>query len=295
MNPKRAEAFPNSTDHQTRHRLMLVGAALLFSTGGAAFKAITLNGWQVACFRSAIAAIVLVVALPEARRGWSWKMAPVGLAYAATLVSFVVANKLTTAANAIFLQSTAPLYLLLLGPWLLREPIRRADVVYLVGVFAGITLFFVGSESAVATAPDPPKGNLIALGSGVVYALMLAGLRWLARGDRSAGLGAAVVGNIFAFACALPMALPVGGVTSSDIALLVYLGVVQIGVAYILLTRAIRHIPAVEATTVLMIEPAMNPVWSWMVHGETPSALSLSGGVLILAASIVNTWKRARG
>lgn len=277
-----------------RNRLMLVAAALLFSTGGAAFKAITLNGWQVACFRSAIAAVVLVVALPEARRGWSWRMVPVGLAYAATLVSFVVANKLTTAANAIFLQSTAPLYLLLLGPWLLREPLRRADVVYLVGVFAGIALFFVGSESAVATAPDPPRGNLIALGSGVVYALMLAGLRWLARDHRSAGLGAAVLGNIFASVCTLPMALPVGSITRSDVLLLVYLGVVQIGLAYILLTRAIRHIPAVEATTVLMIEPAMNPVWSWLVHGETPSPLSLSGGALILAASAVNTWKRAR-
>jgi drug/metabolite transporter (DMT)-like permease len=278
-----------------RHRLMLAAAALLFSTGGAAFKAITLNGWQVACFRSAIAAVVLAVALPEARREWSWRTAPVALAYAATLVSFVVANKLTTSANAIFLQSTAPLYLLLLGPLLLHEPIRRADVLYLVGVFAGITLFFIGSESPVATAPDPRQGNLIALGSGVVYALMLAGLRWLARGHHSAGLAASVLGNFFAFACTLPMALPVGGVTRSDIALLLYLGVVQIGLAYVLLTRGIRHIPAVEATTLLMIEPAMNPVWSWMAHGERPGALSLSGGALILAASVVNTWKRARG
>ena len=72
-----------------RHRLTLVAAALLFSTGGAAFKAITLNGWQVACFRSGIAAIVLAAAMPEARRGWSWRMAPVGLAYAATLVSYI--------------------------------------------------------------------------------------------------------------------------------------------------------------------------------------------------------------
>lgn len=277
-----------------RNRLLLVSAALLFSTGGAVFKAITLNGWQVACFRSAIAALVMLAAIPESRRGWSWRIVPVGLAYAATLVTFVVANKLTTAANAIFLQSTAPLYLLLLGPFVLHERLRRADVLYLAGVLAGVTLFFVGSESAVATAPDPPKGNLIALGSGVTYALMLAGLRWLSRHERSTGLAASVLGNLFAFACALPMALPVVAVTRTDIVLLVYLGVVQIGLAYILLTRGIRHIPAVEATTVLMIEPAMNPVWSWMAHGERPGALSLSGGALILAASIVNTWRRGR-
>jgi drug/metabolite transporter, DME family len=278
-----------------RHRLLLVSAALLFSTGGAAFKAITLNAWQVAGFRSAIAALVLLIALPEARRGWSWRIVPVAMAYAATLVTFVVANKLTTSANAIFLQSTAPLYLLLLGPLVLREPIRRADVLYMLGVLGGITLFFIGTESAVATAPDPQRGNAIALVSGVVYALMLAGLRWLARDPRnSTGLAASVLGNIFAFACTMPMALPVASVTGTDVAVLVYLGVVQIGLAYILLTRGLRHVPAVEATTVLMIEPALNPVWSWLLHGERPGALSLTGGVLILLASVVNTWRRAR-
>lgn len=276
-----------------RHRLLLVTAAILFSTGGAAFKWITLNAWQVAGFRSGIAAAVLLIALPEARRGWSWRIVPVAMAYAATLVTFVVANKLTTAANAIFLQSTAPLYLLLLGPLVLREPLRRADVVYMLGVAFGITLFFVGTESAVATAPDPPRGNAIALGSGVVYALMLMGLRWLARDPSgSTGLAASVLGNVFAFACTMPLALPVASVSAGDVAALVYLGVVQIGVAYVLLTKGLRHVPAVEATTVLMLEPALNPVWSWLVHGERPGALSLTGGAIILLASIVNTWKR---
>lgn len=277
-----------------RHRLLLVSAAILFSTGGAAFKWITLNAWQVAGFRSAIAAAVLLIALPEARRGWSWRIVPVAMAYAATLVTFVVANKLTTAANAIFLQSTAPLYLLLLGPLVLREPLRRADVVYMLGVAFGITLFFVGTETAVATAPDPPRGNAVALVSGVVYALMLVGLRWLARDTKgSAGLAASVLGNIFAFVCTMPLALPVAFVSGGDIAALVYLGVVQIGLAYVLLTKGLRHVPAVEATTVLMLEPALNPVWSWLVHGERPGPLSLTGGSIILLASIVNTWRRA--
>jgi len=277
-----------------RNRLFLVSAAVLFSTGGAMFKLITLNAWQVAGFRSAIAALVLLVALPEARRGWSWRIVPVAFAYAATLVTFVVANKLTTSANAIFLQSTAPLYLLLLGPLLLREPIRRADVFYMLCVLGGIGMFFIDAEAAVATAPDPKRGNAIALASGVVYALMLAGLRWLARDARGpSGLAASVLGNIFAFACTMPMALPVASVTRGDLIALVYLGVVQIGLAYILLTRGLRHVPAVEATTVLMLEPALNPVWSWWLHGERPGPLSLAGGVLILLASIVNTWCRS--
>jgi DME family drug/metabolite transporter len=276
-----------------RYRLMLAAAAILFSTGGAAIKAIHFSAWQVASFRSGIAALVLLAALPEARRGWSWRIAPVSAAYAATLILFVVANRLTTAANAIFLQSTAPLFILLLAPVILHEKIRRADVVYMLFVLAGVTLFFIGTESAVATAPDPQRGNAVALASGVTYALMLIGLRWLAKhGAASAGLAATTLGNIFAFLCALPMALPVAHAAASDLAVLLYVGVIQVGLAYVLLTHGIRHVPALEATALLMLEPAMNPFWSWLVHGERPGPLPLIGGVVILAASAVNTWLR---
>src|SRR5881394_1592483 len=108
--------------------LRLLAAALLFSTGGAAIKATSLTGWQVASFRSGIAVLALGLMTSEARRGYSWRAVPVGAAYATTLILFVLANKLTTSANTIFLQSTAPLYLLLLSPWLLHERIAREDV-----------------------------------------------------------------------------------------------------------------------------------------------------------------------
>jgi drug/metabolite transporter, DME family len=276
-----------------RHRLLLAAAAILFSTGGAAIKAIHLTAWQVASFRSGIAALVLLAALPESRRGWSWRIAPVAAAYAATLILFVVANRLTTAANAIFLQSTAPLFILLLAPLILHEKIRRGDVVYMLVVLAGVTLFFAGTETAVATATDPKRGNAIALASGVTYALMLIGLRWLGRhGEGSAALAATTLGNLLAFVCVLPMALPVAHVGVSDLGVLLYVGVIQVGLAYVLLTRGIRHVPAVEATTLLMLEPAMNPFWSWLVHGERPGTLPLTGGAIILAASAINTWLR---
>lgn len=148
-------------------------AGLLFSTGGAAIKAASLTGWQVASFRSGLAALVLLAALPGARRRWHWRMLPVAAAYAARLILFVLANRLTTSANAIFLQATAPLYLLLVGPFLLREPIRRADLFYILAVGGGLALFFAGRDIAAATAPDPPRGNLLALASGATYALML--------------------------------------------------------------------------------------------------------------------------
>src|ERR1035441_5304704 len=94
-------------------------------------------------------------------------MLPVAAAYAATLILFVLANRLTTSANAIFLQATAPLWVLLLGPFLLREPIRRADLFYILAVGAGLALFFAGRDIVAATAPHPPPGHLLALASGV--------------------------------------------------------------------------------------------------------------------------------
>src|SRR5436305_5450758 len=112
-------------------RLEVLGAAALFSSGGALIKAVHLGGWQVACFRSSVAAVALLVLLREVRRRPNLKVLGVGLAYAATLILFVLANKLTTSASAIYLQSTAPLYVLLLSPWLLHEKIRGRDVAFM--------------------------------------------------------------------------------------------------------------------------------------------------------------------
>jgi drug/metabolite transporter (DMT)-like permease len=280
-----------------RHRLLLVAAAMLFSTGGAAFKlASGVTAWQVASFRSGIAAVVLLAVLPEARRGWRWATVPVAAAYAATLILFVLANRLTTAADAIFLQSTAPLYLLLLGPLVLNERIRGRDVAFMAAVMGGIALFFVGAEEkASATAPDPRLGNWLALASGLTYALLLVGMRWLARrGHGESTLAATALGNVIAFAAVLPMALPVHGAGAPDVAVLLYLGVFQIGLAYWCLTRGIRHVPGVEATTLLMVEPVMNPVWAWLVLGERPGPWALAGGAVIVAATLISTWVHSR-
>ena len=96
-------------------RLRLALAAALFSTGGAAIKSASFTSWQVACLRSGLAALTVFLLSPAARRGWTWRTLAVSITYSATLVLFVLANKLTTSASTIFLQSTAPLYLLLLS------------------------------------------------------------------------------------------------------------------------------------------------------------------------------------
>src|SRR5690242_14132764 len=115
---------PEAAGATIRQRLMLLAAATLFSTGGAAIKAASVSSWQVASFRSAVASVTLLLLFPAARRLANWRLWPVGLAYSGTLVLFVLSTRLTTAANAIFLQSTAPLYLLALAPLLLHEHIR---------------------------------------------------------------------------------------------------------------------------------------------------------------------------
>jgi drug/metabolite transporter, DME family len=280
-----------------RARLLVVSAAILFSTGGAAIKGTTLTAWQVAGLRSLIAAAALLIVLPEARRHWSRRNAIVGLAYAATLILFVTANKLTTSANAIFLQSTAPLYILLASPWLLREPISRRDLILLGVMAAGLALFFVDEVSAVTTAPDPARGNVVAVLSGVAWAATLIGLRWIGRTDPHASMNTVVVGNLWAVAIAAAGAWPIAGATTSDWVGLLWLGVFQIGLAYLCLARGVREVPAFEASLLLLAEPVLNPVWAWVVHGERPGRWAIAGGLLILAATTmraVTDNRRAR-
>jgi drug/metabolite transporter (DMT)-like permease len=278
-----------------RHRFEILGAALLFSTGGAAIKATTLTSWQVASFRSGIAALAVLLLVSGARRGWTWAVLPVGAAYSATMVLFVLANKLTTAANAIFLQASAPLYVLLLGPFLLREPLRRRDLGFMAVLVVGLVLFFVEPGARQATASNPPLGNLLAFLSGISWAFTIVGLRWISgRGDgEGSALPTVVVGNGLAFLACLPMALPAQA-AAVDWGVVAYLGVFQIAAAYVLLSTGIRHVSAVEASTLLLLEPALNPFWAWLVHGERPGLWSLAGGVLIIGATVFKTWRDAR-
>jgi drug/metabolite transporter, DME family len=279
---------------QNQARLQLVFAALLFSTGGAAIKSSTLTGWQVASFRSGVAAVTLLLLVPATRRGWGWRPALVGVAYAATLILFVTANKLTTSANTIFLQATSPVYLLLLGPVFLKEPVRPRDFWVVAAVLAGLVLFFLGNEAPVVTAPDPAKGNILALLSGVSFAVTIAGLRWLSRGNEDMGIATVAIGNLIAFFWGLPFALPVVSATPMDWVVILYLGAIQIGLAYACLTRGLRQVPALEASLLLMVEPVLNPVWAWLVHGERPSHWALLGGALIIGATTAQAVVQGR-
>ena len=292
-------------------RLQVLGAALLFSTGGFAIKSCDLGGWQVASFRCGVAALAIWLLMPAARRQWRRGEVLVGCAYAGTLVSYAMATKLTTAADAIFLQSTAPLYILLLAPWWLGERAGRRDLAFGGAMAIGLMLVLSGQVEAVATAPDPARGNLIGALTGCFWALTVVGLRRLSDEARAVGdrkgkggrsLVALVAGNVIGFAVTLPLAVgqsdspPLWGTSGTvtvdavDWAWIVFLGVFQIGLAYLLLTAGLRKLAAFEASLLLLAEPVFNPIWTWLMHGEVPSPRSILGGALILGATTAKTW-----
>ena len=276
----------------TQARLAIVAAAALFSTGGAAIKAASFTSWQVACLRSAIAAAALLMLIPAARSAWTWRMAGVAVAYAATLVGFVTASKLTTAANAIFLEDTAPLYLVLAGPLLLRERVRRVDLAVIALMTVGLVLFFAGGEGATAMAPDPARGNLIGAATGITWAITIAGLRWLSRGNDGTAVATAAMGNVLAAAATIAFAWPFPAARLIDWLALGYLGVFQVGLAYVLLAHGLRGVPALGASLLILVEPALTPVWAGLMHGEWPGALPALGGALIVGATAAQLLAR---
>lgn len=294
---------------------------MLFSTGGAAIKTGAFSAMQVASVRSGIAAATLLLwsrgrarwrglhrahlhttaqacaaGTPALRDGvlWSRPAAGTALVYAATLVLFVGATKLTTAASAIFLQSTAPLYVALLGPFLLGERLRPRDVGFLAAVAAGLALCTAGGVQSSVTAPDPVTGNVLGAICGMTWALTLIGFRRAERAQEGAAVSAVIAGNLLAFAVGLPALASLPAATAAEWATLGYLGVFQIGVAYILLTGAVGELPALHVSLLLLLEPVLNPVWAWLVRGEAPGGWALVGGAIILGASAAQMISDAR-
>jgi drug/metabolite transporter (DMT)-like permease len=280
-------------------RLAALAAAVLFSTGGAAIKTAAFTPAQVSCVRSGIAALTLLAWMQFRRRGagigrtpeWSPRVLGIGAVYGLVMTLFVLSTRLTTAANAIFLQSTAPLYLLLLGPWLLGERVRRTDLPYMGALAIGLILCFAGQPPASAIAPNPALGNLLGVVCSVGWALTLVALRWAQRDGGDVGMSAVVAGNLLACVFALPFAWPLPAAPAGEWLTLIYLGVLQIGVAYILLTSAMRELRALDVSLLLLIEPVLNPVWTWLVRGEEPGVWVVAGGAVIVAATAVRSLR----
>ncbi|HCK80259.1 MAG TPA: EamA family transporter [Candidatus Competibacteraceae bacterium] len=255
---------------------LLLATALLWSLGGLLIKWVSWNPLAIAGMRSLIGAAVIGFIFRKALRfTGSFEQIGAALAYAGTVVLFVVANKLTTAANAILLQYTAPFYVILFSPWFLGERADRRDWLSLAMIVVGMLLFF-GDELSL----EGYLGNGVALLSGFCFAWLTLFLR---RHREESSISALVLGNLLAGLIGLPFmfqSMPdAGGWVGLSL-----LGVVQLGLPYVMYSLALRHVRAVEGILIPMIEPVLNPVWVFLLLGETPGPLALLGGAIILGA-----------
>lgn len=265
----------------TSHRsavLLLVAAAVCWSLGGLLVKSIEWPSLAKAGARSALAIGVMWIWLRRPQITWSPSQVGAAVAYAATVILFIVANDRTTAANAIFLQYTAPVYVALLGYWFTGERTRRIDWICIAVALAGIALFFRDDFT-----PAGLTGNIAALASGVSFALMTL----LLRRQRDASPGSALLlGNILTAVIGLPFAIG-HPLTPGGAGALLILGIVQLGIPYILYSIAIRRVTALEAILIPMLEPVLNPLWVVLGHGEVPGPWSLAGGALVIGTVLV--------
>ncbi len=270
--------------------LFVLAAAVLWSTGGLFIKWTTLSGLELSFGRSLLAAITVAIFTRREGFGLNPVTALASLLYAALLLLFVLATKETTAANAIFLQYTAPVYLLIFEPLFYKEKFRSRDLIVVIFCVLGMSLFFVGK-----LRPQDVTGNFLALGSGLCFACYFLLLRHSTA--RSVNRASSVIyGNLLLVFIAAPAAWKVmPHISRHDAISVVYLGVVQIGIAYTLFTLAMaRGVRSLDAGIVGYVEPVLNPIWVFLVLGERPTSWAILGGAIIVLAVVCHMLLEAR-
>lgn len=278
-----ATAAPEPAAVHHRAVLMLLAAAILWSSGGLLIKWIEWNPVAIAGMRSLIgAALIGAVFRRELRFAPSFELIGGAVAYAGTVVLFVIANKMTTAANTVLLQYTAPVYVILFSPWFLGERASRRDWLILLVMMGGMVLFFLDKLTLTGY-----WGNIIALVDGFCFGWMTLFMR---RQKDGSALSSLLLGNLLAGAIGLPFMFQSMPDLSAWIGLSL-LGVLQLGLPYILFALALRHVRAVEGILIPMIEPVLNPVWVFLLLGETPGVWALVGGTIILGAVMFRAWR----
>lgn len=259
---------------------LLVFTALLWSLGGVLIKEIQWAAPAIAGARSAIAACLMLTLARRDRFTFSGPQIGAAVCYALTVTLFVLANKLTTAANAILLQYTAPFWVALFAPWYLKERSHRSDWAILALILGGIVLFFCDQLT-----PAGLWGNLLALAAGAAFGWLTLFLR---KQKSHSGMESVLLGNLLAALACAPYffgAPPAArGSHVLGIVLLLALGLFQLGLSYICYTAAVRHVSALEASLIPSLEPILNPLLVLVIVGERPGAYAILGGALVLGA-----------
>lgn len=270
-------------NHRQKGLLYIALAALLWSTGGIGIKAVVDPPLKVTFYRSVFAAVTLFLILRKhIRVRWSPAFLAAIVCYGTCLTTFVIATKWTTAANAIFLQYAGVVWVLLLSPLVLREPMRARDAIAIAVALSGMALFFVGKFEARGMA-----GNAMALVSSVFFAGLILSLRR----EHDAARAAVTWGNVFIALALLPVVAGDLALSLKSFLALAFLGVFQIALAYAAFVKGLKHVTATEASLTGMIEPVANPIWVLLFLGERPSGYAMAGGAIVLAAIAWHTMQ----
>lgn len=267
-------------------QVLVLIAVLMWSTGGVLIKLTSLDAYQVTFFRSLLAATTVLILTRRSGLKLSLFGALTCVIYAALLFLFVWATKHTTAANAIFLQYTAPIYILILAPFIIGERFHWRDLATIIFCIAGMSLFFVGKLEL-----SDYWGNAAALCSGIFLGLYI----MLLRHPRSKELNpviAVIYGNFLLALMTLPSGIAVLPTLSlRDLALVSALGVFQIGLSYMLFIKGVNEgTRPLDASIIGFFEPILNPVWVYLFYGERPSNWAILGGAIIVATVAVHTF-----
>ena len=255
--------------------------AILWSSGGLFIKLISLDSMELSFFRCAIAAVVFALMFRKRILKLNSLALLNSFAYAAVLILFVIATKTTTAANAIFLQSTAPIYVLIFEPLLTKTKWERINIITIVFCFLGMILFFMGDLT-----PGDIKGNIAALLAGVAFAAFFLGMK---KNEPQYGESSIFYGNVIVALICIPFITDMNSISVQDFAMVSFLGVFQIAFAYALFSYGLKRIIAVEASIISMFEPVLNPIWVFIGYGEVPSFYAIIGGIIIMTAITVRT------
>ena len=270
-----------------RGRLLILLTAVLWSLAGVFIKSLELPPVVIAFYRSLFASLLFSLFITRSGWGVSVPLLVSVASYTATMSFFVWANKLTTAANAIVLQYTAPIFVFLFVRLLFREPISRSNLLTLFSGMVGVTIIFSGGGGQ-----QDLKGVTVALFSGFVFSIYMVNLRYL-KGFNPLLL--TFVNNTVCSLALLPLTVSQLALSMDQVLALAAMGVVQLGIPYFLFSKGLESIPLQEASLIVLVEPVLNPVWVVLIVGEVPSARTVfGGGVILFSLALRYLWLLAR-
>ena len=263
--------------------LEMLLCAALWSVAGIFIKLIPWNGFVVASLRSLIAGITIYICmrLMGLRYVFNRNTLIAGFFSGFTYLCFAVSNKLTTAANAIVLQFTAPVFIVIYSALFFKKPVRKQDLAVVICTLFGISLFFL----------DPLKpgyilGNFVAIAAGMFMAGMYVTVGEINEQERFSGI---VNGQALTFLVGLPFVFTTRPVFSgSAILCILILGVFQLGLSYVLYVKSSRYCPPLACSLLGAVEPLLNPVWVFLFDGERPGIFALIGSIIVIVS--ITVW-----